>query len=52
MKNDDLWKVMKWIGWVYIPVAIVFILVYLFVSYRAQVLSAPLTSDVGTSTSN
>ncbi len=32
--KEDLWKVMRWIGYVYIPVAIIFIAVYLFVSFR------------------
>lgn len=52
MKNDDLWKVMKWIGYVYIPVAIVFVLVYLFVSYRAQVLEEAYPLVESTDTNN
>lgn len=28
---------MKWIGYVYVPVIIVFVLVYLFVQYRLSV---------------
>lgn len=52
MKNEDLWKVMKWIGYVYIPVAIVFILVYLYVSYRTQALEEAYPLLVSTSTKN
>jgi hypothetical protein len=52
MENNDLWKVMKWIGYVYIPVAVVFVVVYLIVSYRTHAEREAHPSFVGTSTGN
>jgi hypothetical protein len=50
--NEDTWKVLRWAGYVYIPVAIVFILVYLYVSYRAKAIDESYPAGTSTSTSN
>lgn len=53
MKNEDLWKVMRWIGYVYVPIAIIFIAVYLFVAYRERIAREPypIPTSAGISTS-
>jgi asparagine N-glycosylation enzyme membrane subunit Stt3 len=36
MEGEDLKSVMKWVGYVYIPVIIIFAAVYLLVQYRLR----------------
>jgi phosphotransferase system glucose/maltose/N-acetylglucosamine-specific IIC component len=36
MEGEDLKRVMKWVGYVYVPIIIIFAAVYLFVQYRLR----------------
>jgi hypothetical protein len=43
MEGDDIKKVMKWVGYVYIPIITIFIGVYFLVQYRLhKIESSPL----------
>jgi hypothetical protein len=55
MEGEDLKRVMKWVGYVYIPIIITFAAVYLLVQYRLRAiedLRLPPPLSVSTATSS
>ncbi len=54
MQGEEIKRVMKWIGYVYLPIIIIFAAVYLFVQYRLheiESLRLPV-SQMGTASSS
>lgn len=48
MEGEDIKSVMKWVGYVYIPVIIIFVAVYCLVQYRLRMIEnahAPTTVE-------
>jgi Na+/H+ antiporter NhaC len=45
MQGEEMKKVMKWIGYVYIPIIVIFAAVYLFVQYRLHKIESSRLPD-------